>query len=360
VRSKVLAAAVVLVVLSCAQRAFALPVFAHRYGVSCSQCHTIVPHLNAFGEAFLRAGYRAPRGMEAHGAFPVALKINLAYSSAPSTLPKFIVDEVELLAGAPVGKHFSYRLEQYLVDGGVPGMTRDAWLRYTSRPVFGDFGPAFRATGGEFTLPLPVDPETQRDTLNHYAVFDQTVGSNPFNFFADRIGLDAAYGREGRGFDFHIVPLKGHDSQSGLPTSGLDLMEVVQAGLPALLWSAYRYDGTRPLQPLADRFWREALALSAAFPRTEVDGLAQTGFDTSALGGGLSSHSAGGYIQARRALGTSALFVTRYDFATDTLEQTAHTLTVSLIIKTRRNSRLTIESVLGSQRSFNAAWLFAY
>src|SRR5215470_10425430 len=125
-RSAAVAATVMLLAPS---PVLALPVFAHRYGLSCEACHTTVPHLNAFGAEFMRAGYRLPPNMERHPAFPVALKVNLEYSSQPDPngLPKFIVDEVELLAGGALTKHVSYRLEQYLVDGGEPGLTRDAF-----------------------------------------------------------------------------------------------------------------------------------------------------------------------------------------------------------------------------------------
>ncbi|HLW38133.1 MAG TPA: hypothetical protein VKR99_06865, partial [Candidatus Eremiobacteraceae bacterium] len=99
--------------------AHALPVFAHRYGFSCETCHTVVPQLNPFGQAFLRAGFRIPN-LRANGwVFPVAVKTNIAYSSlnTPDNLPKIILDELEFLAGGPLGKQFSYRLEQYGIDG---------------------------------------------------------------------------------------------------------------------------------------------------------------------------------------------------------------------------------------------------
>src|SRR5215472_2249422 len=185
-----IAAIAFVVVIGFSRPAGALPVFAHRFGLQCEACHTVVPHLTTFGEAFLADGYRLPPSFDRHPAMPVALKVNVAYSSAadPSGLPKAIVDEIELLAGAPVGERLSYRFEQYIVDGGVPGKTRDAWISYTTQPGFGSAAPSFRVTAGEFTLPLPVDPETQRDTENHYAIFDQTVGADPFDLFEDKIG----------------------------------------------------------------------------------------------------------------------------------------------------------------------------
>src|SRR5581483_10705435 len=166
----------------------AWPVFAHRYAVSCQACHTIVPELNAFGSAFLQAGYRWPAPVPAHGTLPVALKTNLAYTSAPDPagLPKAIVDEVELLSFGPVGRSFSYRLEEYWLEGGRLGKARDAYVAYQNG--------TFRVQAGQFTLPLPNDPETMRPTENHYAVFDQTVGENPFDLFNDGLGLNVGYG----------------------------------------------------------------------------------------------------------------------------------------------------------------------
>src|ERR1700687_5506925 len=210
----------------CAERSNALPVVGHVYGYSCEQCHSVVPRLNGFGQEFLRAGFRLPPSVAKHRAFPLSVKVNLAYSSRPDPthLPKAVVDEVELLTGAPITRHISYRLEQYIIDGGVSGKTRDAWLAFTSAPTFGSRAAALRITTGQFTLPLPADPETQRDTLNHYALFDQTIAKNPFNFFDDRIGIDVAYGRNDAGPAFHLLALKGHDPQSGLPTTGTDRM----------------------------------------------------------------------------------------------------------------------------------------
>ena len=344
--------------------AAALPVFAHRFDLSCGACHIAVPRLTPFGQAFARAGYRLPDGMPARRTFPVALKINLAYSSAadPSGLPRTIVDEVELLAGAPLGGHASYRIEQYAVDGGVVGKTRDAWLSYTSRPTFGDPLPALRVTAGEFTLPLPVDPETQRDTENHYAIFDQTVGGDPFNFFDDKIGVDVAYGAPfGAGTDLHVLALQGHDVQSGLASSGLDRMLYAQAGSPTASLAAYRYDGSRPIQPVADRFWRQGVALHGSAGDADLDVLAQTGDDSSARGVGASARSSGGFAQLRWTWSPRLFGIVRYDTTDDAIAGMRRSLTTSLVIRPYRNARLTLEDVVeGGKHTLDAGWLFAY
>ncbi|MHB8462883.1 MAG: hypothetical protein ACYDA1_09565, partial [Vulcanimicrobiaceae bacterium] len=116
----------------CHGRASALPVFAHRYGLSCQACHTIIPQLNTFGERFRAFGFELPG---ARGDFPIAIKTNLAYSSAadPSGLPKAIVDEVEILSGGTLGNNTSYWLEQYVLDGGLSGQPRDMWIEIAGK-----------------------------------------------------------------------------------------------------------------------------------------------------------------------------------------------------------------------------------
>ena len=360
---KAVAATIVASLIIRCDEARAIPVFAHRYGLSCQACHTAVPHLTPFGQAFLRAGFRVPPSIPVHEAFPVSVKVNVQYSSAPELkhLPKVILDELEFLSFASVTKHLSYRIEQYAVDGGYPGLTRDAWLSYTSGPDFGATTAALRATAGQFTLPLPVDPETQRWTLRHYAIFDQTVGANPFNLFDDRIGLDAAFGRQIHGIDLHALALRGHDPQSGLPNLGADTMFGAQSSGAGAVFSLYRYDGRRPLGPVSDRFWRQALSANVYAGKAEIDALAQMGFDSSADGMGRSINSHGGYGQLIWSFSPTLLGVTRYDTTYDALAGKADSVTTSLIVRLRSNMRFTVEGVAGkSGGAVNAAWLFAY
>src|SRR6516225_10759310 len=114
--------------------ATAIPVFAHQYGVTCAKCHSVIPHLNEFGAAFMAHGDRIP-GVQPGTAVPLSLKVNLADSSANqgdgpggAGLPKTIVDEIELFAAGVIGSRASYLVEQYVVDGGEPGQIRDAWV----------------------------------------------------------------------------------------------------------------------------------------------------------------------------------------------------------------------------------------
>ena len=344
--------------------ALAIPVFAHRYGFSCQACHTTVPHLNAFGERFLADGYRMA-GIDTRGVFPIAVKANLAYSSEPDAgrLPKATVDEIELLSGGAVTKNISYFAETYVVDGGRPGAVRDAWIAYrVPRPVLGVV--PFTVAGGQFTLPLPVDPETFRETSEHYAVFDQTGGDNPFTFFEPKLGAQATFGRSLRGTSVTLAALKGHDRQSGLAADGVDRMVYAQHVAGPIVVSAYRYDGERPLQPRADRFWRQGYGVSFVERRWTIDAVLQNGFDGSADGTGAGALGSGGFVQLRYAFQPGLFGILRFDGTTDPASGLYRSVLVGGGVRATRNSRFTFEDVIThvpqAKHTFNAALLLAY
>ncbi|MEA2664860.1 MAG: hypothetical protein QOI11_1804 [Candidatus Eremiobacteraeota bacterium] len=344
----------------------AIPVFAHRYGLTCQACHTIVPHLTPFGEAFLAGGYRLPAA-RTNRPFPAAIKVNLEYAGDPddSGLPKAVVDEVEVLLGGSLGPRGrgAYFAEQYVVDGGLPGRKRDLWASWRATPDGAKLPLWLR--GGQFTLDLPVDPETFRETTDHYAIWDQTAGDNPFSFFEPKTGLALSAGREGRGLHASFAAVQGHDPGSGLPARGIDrhLFVQQQAG-DGLTLSAYRYDGTRPVDGLADRFWREGYGLGFERGRARFDAVYQRGFDTHAsTEGGL--RSSGAFAQVRYELSPRAFALARYDGTQDA--ERARAVTAGLGFRVARNARLTVFDTVhhdaddGARRnSLSAALLFAY
>jgi hypothetical protein len=137
--------------------AYAIPLFAHQYGVTCEKCHSVIPHLNQFGAAFLAYGERFP-GVSSGPAFPLSLKTNLVDSSEyqgdgpnGAGLPKAIVDEVEAFTTATIGSRANFFVEQYVVDGGEPGLLRDAWISDRVNPWEARI-PIY-LQGGQFTLP---------------------------------------------------------------------------------------------------------------------------------------------------------------------------------------------------------------
>jgi hypothetical protein len=350
-----------------ARPANAIPVFAHRYGLSCQACHTVVPHLTAFGEAFLANGYRI-KGLKPKPAFPVALRVELAYASAgtadPSAtapLPKAIVDEVEFLMGGSLGPRSSYFAEVYAVDGGVPGVARDVWYAYRATSDGARIPVTLRA--GQFTLPLPLDPEAFRETTEHYAIWDQTAGQNPFNFFSPKIGGQIAIGNPARALAGTVNFLQGHDTQSGLPAHGVDTMVTLRRDLGDWSLTAYRYDGSRSLHgsgfndtqqvDYRDRFWRNGFGVTWARGATEVDAVYQTGNDTAADVYGNALLSSGGFLQLRRALGTRAFAIARWDATQDA--SFGRLITAGLGYRLSRNTRLTLFET--AQRDFSGRLL---
>jgi hypothetical protein len=361
-------------------RAEAIPVFAHRYGLTCQACHTVVPHLTPFGETFLANGYRIP-GMKPKPAFPVSIRVEVNYASAGAAdpddvkgpLPKTIVNEVEFLMGGSVGKRGSYWIEPYAVDGGFPGVVRDAWYAQRLTPDGFHFPVAVRA--GQFTLPLPLDPETFRETTQPYAIWSQTAGGNPFNFFDTKMGVELELGNPSRELGATLSFLKGADTQSGLHAQGTDTMATFERDLGDFRLTAYRYDGTRPIEgygfnnyqyfsDIGDRFWRNGLGLGWSRNRTEVNAVYQIGNDSAADVYHDALVTSGGFLQVRQTLGSRTFAIARWDATNG--PTFARSITGGLGYRLTRNSRLLLNET--GQRDFqgnllhiiSSSLLFAY
>jgi hypothetical protein len=311
----------------------------------------------------LRSGFRLPGPANDKPAPPITAATNLAYSSEPDPggLPKAIVDEVELLSGGSYGR-LSYYSDIYVVDGGRAGLPRDVWTSYWGTPSAR--GNVLRLRLGDMTLPLPVDPEALRETENHYAVFDQTAGSNPFNFFDVHLGVDVAFGNPNRGLDAHVLVLRPHDPQWPLPQRGVDAMEYAQWLTPNVSLSAYRYNGTRLLGGPDDAFLRYGFGASATCARLTANAVLQNGSDGNADGMGRFVRAAGGFLQLRWEFSPALDLVGRYDGTQDTTGSFLRSATFALNRRVARNARLTIEDVIThvpfTKHTFNAGLYYSY
>lgn len=326
----------------------AIALFARQYGVTCTKCHSVIPHLNEFGTRFLAAGERFP-GMSAPSAFPLAAKINLAVSSERQGsgtdgqgLPKAIVDEVELFTAGTIGTRASYFVEQYVVDGGEQGLLRDAWV--DDRVNSWNARVPVSVQAGSFTLPLPVDPETFRETAQHYALFDQAIGNNPFTFFDPKIGVKATIGDTLRGMSLQAFAGPGHDRQSGLATIGTDTMLALGDAMGGATPSIYRYRGVRPdPSGVDDHFVRTGYALVASAGRWTSESVLQTGWDSSVNGVGVAS--SGGLTQLRYAFNRRCFALARYE-STNDANGVARDGVIALGYAPLRNARVTVEDAI--------------
>lgn len=336
--------AVAVLLLVAGRPATAIPYFANEYGVTCQKCHSVIPRLNAFGQEFLDHGYTIP-GAVAGRPFPVSAKLNLLFTTDPAPgFPKAIVDELELfLAGKPSART-NYFVEQYVIDGGAPGLLREAWFANRFTPDAAKV-PIY-AQGGIFTLPLPVDPEAFRETYEDYAIDVQTVGDNPFDLKGPKVGLQARFGSADRGLSSHFLALQGHDQQSGLPTIGIDLMNETQQMFGPVALTYYGYVGKRPDMALVDDFWRQGLGLTYASTRWAADLVWQLGNDSTFLGAPTAVKSGGGFAQLRYQMNLRMFALVRYDAANGPPGSVMHDLVPLLGFRLSHNSRFTIEDVL--------------
>ena len=347
----------VIIAAAIAAPAGAIPLFADQYGVTCQKCHTIVPQLNTFGLGFQANGNRIP-GVEPGPAFPIAARVNLVDSSAyqgsgpnGEGLPKAIVDEVELFTAGLLGGRANYFVEQYVVDGGEPGSLRDAWLNVRMNPWEARSPISLQA--GQFTLPLPVDPESLRPSYQHYTIYDQTVGNNPFNFFDDKDGGLASFGSSRRGAEFQVFAGPGHDRGSSLATVGTDLMGYAQQVLGAFTLSAYHYTGERPAAPdLLDHFERTGYAVVFSEGKWVSQSLLQTGWDSNCLPH-VGCASSGGFTQLQYWIGPRLYALGRYEGTSDTVSGFSRDGLLMMGYRPWHNASLTVEDVISHSPQTN-------
>lgn len=359
-------------VLSSPPPAAAIPLFAHEYGVTCEKCHTVIPHLNEFGAAFMAEGYRIP-GVQPGPAFPLSAKLNLVDSSenqgaGPSgqELPKAIVDEIEAFTAGAIGTRASYLVEQYAVDGGEHGLLRDAWVIDHLNPW--DARIPVQVQAGSFTLPLPVDPETFRDTYADYAPYVQTVGTNPFNFFDPKVGVRVGIGDPLQGPSGQIFVGPGHDRQSGIPSTGIDVMASFEEQVGPLAATVFRYSGVRSVVlGRLDAFERTGYGLTwNQWGQFSIENVLMTGFDSD-CGAAVSlagCASSGGFTQLRYQFSRRFFAESRYEGTSDSIGTFARDGVLLLGYGPTENTRVTVEEVVShvpqTTHTFNAQFSIAY
>jgi hypothetical protein len=337
--------------------AAAVPLFAHQYGVTCAKCHSVIPHLNEFGAAFLAYGERLP-DVSSGPAVPFSAKTNLLASTQQQGdgpdgqgLPRWIVDEVEAFASATIGNRANYFFEQYIVDGGEHGLLRDGWISDRVNPW--DARIPVYVQGGQFTLPLAVDPETFRDSYQNYAPYVQTVGENPFTFFAPKLGARFAVGDPLRGLDLQLFAGPGYDRQSDLAPTGTDTDLYLQNAMGAFTLSAFRYDGLRPtaLGPF-DRFDRYGFGFTyGQWTRFSSEAVLVDGTDSNCvLPRAGSCVSSGGFEQLRYMFNRRLFAEARYEGTDDGNTGFARDGVLLLGYGPSENTRTTIEDVISHQQ----------
>jgi hypothetical protein len=336
----------------------AIALFAHQYGVTCAKCHWVIPHLNEFGAAFLANGERFP-GISSGPAGPLATKVNVVDSSeyqgsGPNGqgLPKLIVDEIEVFTSATIGSRANFFAEQYLVDGGEPGNLRDAWVADRVNPWESRI--PLQAQGGQFTLSLPVDPETFRDTYQQYAPYVQRVGENPFELFDAQPGVRLSAGNPLRGFNVQLFGGSGSEIYA-------------QQAMGALTLSFFRFGATQAIgSGLSDRFTRTGYGITyGQWTRFSSEAVLVKGWDSNCgIPGMTGCASSGGFEQIRYAFDRRLFAEARYEGTSDSGGAFTRDGVVLLGYGPTENSRITIEDVIShsphTSNTMNAQFTIAF
>jgi hypothetical protein len=151
------------------ERANAVPIFAQRYHLNCTACHSVLPELNAFGNYFRSHGYRLP--LPVHGTTIFAMRYQMAYATDPAAGSRRWTPGGIVLGAADLGPIAAF-IHYSLGAGGGPGGTYLAYLaRYDEHT-----NTLYRF--GLFELPLLQSPGQRLDDLQQYGYYGTHVGLN--------------------------------------------------------------------------------------------------------------------------------------------------------------------------------------
>lgn len=305
-----LAAALIALALGLSQprTSEAIPIFAQRYHFSCEVCHSVMPELNAFGNAFRDRGYRLPPSLPRHGTTVVALRYQLEYEKDPSSGARRFTPGAVLLSNFDAGEISAFLHYNLGAQGGPSGLYLGFLSLYNERT-----NSLYRA--GQFELPLPHSPGQRLDDLAPYGYETTHVGLNDLTLSSPRIGLQAqrAFGKTSVALSAAIGEFKGA-AYGGAPIPTGESTRVSQPELGLFLTQhlsdrftigGEELDGDRAINQtghtfeFGDRYRRSGVW--ASYDSPNVDLLAQQwwGYDGNADGLGDALGSSGGFVRLR-------------------------------------------------------------
>ena len=304
--------------------AAAIPIFAQRYDLSCKDCHTVFPELNAFGNAFRNRGYRLPEGVPRHGTTVAAIRYNQVYERDPAPGTRRFTPSASILADRDIGAINAF-LHYNLGAGGGPGQPFLGFLSYYDTHA----QTLYRA--GLYELPFKRSFAQRIDEVSPYGYDGLTVGQNDLALNAPRLGLETervvgatrvatslAFG-DFKGAAYGGAPLNdGTHTVAATPEVGLFVRGPIVPRLDLngeLLW------GTRSIalpgrSPERDPYERLGFGLTTTFFRKrslEVDLQQWIGYDYNADARGDGIGSTGGYALLKYFFTPHLYLGARYD-----------------------------------------------
>ena len=347
------------------ETAQAIPMFAKRTGASCELCHTVFPGMTNYGMMVMMSNFSM---LPYHGGGSpgfTSFVLEEQYLSNPDgnpPPPKLHTENVGILNGGFLGPHFTYYLEQHVVDGGFIGGTDQMWIAYNQ--LFGGTG---GLQVGKFHTPFPFMP-AHRITLAPYATSSATVGGNGFNEDDSHWGVTLSqmqgtlmYGASLLGGNDLIGPsafqLFGNHDHS------LDFTLMTMSDQPLNYGVGLIQGFAPPAQDGAgfDRFARSALYLQYIpryAQRLQLQAVGQLGFDADPFSTGMATHTRGGFVEAQYHFSQQNWGVLRWD--TQNGDAPVAGLTLDIIHQLAPNTKVTIEGrTLTSGTTFGVAMEWA-
>lgn len=316
----VLALAAYLGAVAFATPAFAMPIFAQRYHLQCTACHTVLPELNSFGNYSRNHGYRIPNA-PVHGTTGVALRYQLEYEKDPPSGQRRWSPGGVLLSSANIGNITAYLHYNFGAGGGPAAV----YLGYLA-----DYNAHTQTTlrGGYYELPLAQSPGQRLDDLAPYG-YDQThVGLNNLVLASPRIGLEAerqvgvaridgtvAFGEfDGAAYGGKPVAT-GEATYMGKPELGLFTYVPVYKGVEIFTDSIFgqRAIGVVGQPKFQDAYQRLGFGLNAEYKKFTLQAQQWYGHDGDADGLGGQITSSGGYVRLKYYPIPHAYLGFRYD-----------------------------------------------
>jgi len=323
----VLLAAVAFAALAPA-RANAVPIFAERYGFKCTQCHTAVPELNAFGEHFRRAGYRLPN-VPQNQVVPIALRLQDVWTKdlLPSQTRRFNALAIAISTDN-FGRDQSYSyFTRYLFGSqGAAGSLYYGYLQHVQ-----DSG-AFERVG-LFPLQTIANATQRLDTITSQPAYTYTVGHSLANFSTPRLGVEFGKRTDGEDIELAASIDEYHGAAYGAPAPPSDLQQAfarpelfgtanIQV-TPGLQLGVLGLDGDRAFKSrttgayFSDVYYRDGFEgmWTLLNDKFELTGQQLWGHDDNADGFGTAARSSGGFLTFKYRPTHNAYIGIRYDAA---------------------------------------------
>lgn len=181
-------------------QAMKIPAFARKYNVSCVQCHSPVPKLNKFGEAFAANGFEfakgeAPRDTVGTGdpllrlqkTLPLAVRFDSYITATTKTAEGQNSADfqspwiIKLLSGGQVADKISYYTYFLLTERGEVAGLEDAYVQFTDI-----FGTKASLIFGQFQVSDPVFKRELRLSYDDWQLYRVKVGDATPDLTYDR------------------------------------------------------------------------------------------------------------------------------------------------------------------------------